>query len=735
MFVTCLNDEMVNKKQGLSLVAVFLLSFAVLGTINLQIDSFASGYSPYVAHYSNIYIWENGTITPSTAPIQQVDDKYILTGDVHNGISLQKSNVTFDGNGHKIYGYRGTGLLLQNVTNVSIQNLGVLYFSYGIYLDNSHGCTLKYNNLTNCGIKIIQSNDSQVIKNISNRVISIEFSSNGIVTDNRASGISVTWSKNITIGSNVLSDATLANSTVITGVLTEGISIDNSADCNIFGNTIERKSVGINIWYSTNLTFTGNTLNDNQFGFKLLGNTLQTHLQDIDTSNTINGKPVYFLVNKTDYQVPNSAGWIAAVNCKGITVQGWTSTPNWDGILFAYTTDSKIVDSELDVNFNALRFSNASNIVVTRNILSNNQYAALYFEKSSNCKVIQNNVINNMCFFYLWNNSTNNTLTHNNFVGNWTGSIDKDLDNKWDNGKEGNYWSCFTGVDLNQDGISDSSFLIDTHSEEKDLYPLTEPYGDAKVILDYMQTNTSTHLAMPEEYINYTITNLDGVFWARIDGLYPMHFTTEDNQPLLLFYPVPPNTTNIQVKLDGREIGFSDYSEIDPKATHYTDIGSWAMIYCTLTPTKPNFLVQIHYEHPLEVINGSYTFLYDLNISPYLSNRSINSVAHFTVRIEEELPNLNVYTTGFTGEWTPVKYTATTVENAKIMTFNVISEYDKPLLGDVTFVFSDSIIPELTIRVVMFTLIAVTTIIYVYSKKRNSEAPTNRRLNLFSKHN
>ncbi len=701
-------------KQVLALVVILLVLFSAAAGIHPV--NYTSAYTPYIPHYSTIYIWDNGTVNPRTASIQYSGNRYILTGDVYGGIAVQKSGVVIDGNGHKIYGYRGTGLLLQNVTDVTVQNLSIMYFSYGIYLDNVNSSTLKGNVLVNCGIELFQSNNNKIIENNSSRLISAKFSNNTKITGNVASGVSVTWSRDVTVGDNVFADAKLGNATSTSGVYTEGISIDNSDNCNVYNNTVERKGLGINIWYSTNLTFTNNSLRDNQFGFKLLGGSLHNYLQNIDTSNTVNGKPVYFLVNKTNYQVPSDAGWIAVVNSKNITVQGWTSTPNWDGVLFAYTLDSKITNSNIKDNFNALKLSNASNCIIAQNILSNSQYAALYFEDAAKNTIIQNDIIDNLCFFYIWGNSSGNTIFRNNFVGNWTGSINRNLNTKWDNYNEGNYWSCFTGVDRDKNGISEIPFLIDVESGEKDLHPRLTPYSNSVSIPAPAQT-ADTLLAMPEETINYTITNRDGVIWAIIDGTYPMHMISTDNQPLSLFYPIPPNTINIQVKLDGRELSFSNYSEIDPKAMHYTDIGNWQMIHCDATPTSEDFLLEIHYEHPVEIINGSHTFLYDLNILPYLSPSSINSIAHFNVRLEENLPELHVYATGFTGKWTPLKYSSINDGTTTIATFDVVSEYGKPLIGDIAFILSDSMIPEFSTWAIILALAAIAGVAIISNRK------------------
>jgi nitrous oxidase accessory protein len=100
------------------------------------------------------------------------------------------------------------------------------------------------------------------------------------------------------------------------------------------------------------------------------------------------------------------------------------------------------------------------------------------------------NTIENNYYGYYWeyapqyeqlifhNNFINNTIqTSINFfyLPNWT----------FDNGREGNYWSDYNGIDSNGDGIGDSPYI--NFDGCRDLYPLTRPYvspdinGDSKV--------------------------------------------------------------------------------------------------------------------------------------------------------------------------------------------------------------------------------------------------------------
>ena len=211
-------------------------------------------------------------------------------------------------------------------------------------------------------------------------------------------------------------------------------------------------------------------------------------------------------------------------------------------------------------------------------------------------------------------------------------------------------------------------------------------------------------LKMPVEYINYTISRVNGSLWAKVDGTYPLYkFEIEcqdppngnslpeftfDGDALPMFYPTPPGTTNISLKMDETEQAWSNYTQIDPDATHYTALGDWTMISCIIYPLE-QFTLQIHYEHPIVQVNGSYTFLYDLNISPYLSSWSNKSTAYFNIKFETNYTDLQVNTIATNGTLNPVDYTITKEDETEAVTLQVVSEYSKPLLGDLLISFTE----------------------------------------------
>jgi hypothetical protein len=212
-------------------------------------------------------------------------------------------------------------------------------------------------------------------------------------------------------------------------------------------------------------------------------------------------------------------------------------------------------------------------------------------------------------------------------------------------------------------------------------------------------------LEMPEEYINYTISWVNGSLWAKVDGTYPLRkfgiecqdqsvgmnqtgfIFTGDALPMV--YPTPPGTTNISVKVDETELDWSNYTQTFPDALHYTAIGDWPMISCTIHPVPDQFMLKIHYEHPVLLMNGSYTFLYDLNISPYLSPWSNKSTAHFNIRFETGYTDLQTNTIAVDGTLNPVEYTVTKEDAAETVSLQVVSEYSQPLPGDLLISFHE----------------------------------------------
>ncbi len=118
----------------------------------------------------------------------------------------------------------------------------------------------------------------------------------------------------------------------------------NSGGGHILGdNTVQDNDFfGCYIARSEENILTGNDFSDNNYDFYLFGETLPQYTQDIDTTNKVAGKSVYYWVGEEDKEVPEDAGFIGLVNCSDITVRDQTIRNTGYGALLAYTTDSEI---------------------------------------------------------------------------------------------------------------------------------------------------------------------------------------------------------------------------------------------------------------------------------------------------------------------------------------------------------------------------------------------------------
>ena len=103
---------------------------------------------------SQIYIRADGSVEPSTAPIQQVGNVYTFTSNSFNStIEVQRDNIVIDGAGFTLQGHGSNwykGIMLSNRTNVTIKNIVIRDFGVGI-------STLNSSNIIIAGNKIIYS--------------------------------------------------------------------------------------------------------------------------------------------------------------------------------------------------------------------------------------------------------------------------------------------------------------------------------------------------------------------------------------------------------------------------------------------------------------------------------------------------------------------------------------------------------------------------------------------------
>lgn len=228
-----------------------------------------------------------------------------------------------------------------------------------------------------------------------------------------------------------------------------GIHLHNVSKAQIYGNTIYNNTNGISLYRSNSNTMYSNTIKQNTMaaGIHLLwsdhnniiGNTVTQNYYGIflraSNSNTIARN------NVTKNGVPHS--------CAGIAIM----TGGSNNIVEGNTIQDNIAYIGLELN-------GVYNTRVTGNTIARNPWYGIAVSAGVGDLTTP---INN-----------NNSLYLNNFINNTVQYYIDMSTNQWDNGTRGNYWSDYKGVDLNLDGIGDTSYTLDTYNTDR--YPLmTDP--------------------------------------------------------------------------------------------------------------------------------------------------------------------------------------------------------------------------------------------------------------------
>jgi parallel beta-helix repeat protein len=229
--------------SGIMLILLVLSMFSILS------------YIQPVRASETIYIRADGSIDPPTAPISTVDNiTYTFTGDINDSIVIERDNIVVEGAGYIVEGTgSGNGITLSGRTNVTIKNMTIKAFNYGIYLNSSSNYnSISGNNITtNNGYGI--SDDGSSGNSISG---------NNITTNNGYGGgvfLCISSSYNIISGNNITNNY-------------YGIALDYSSSYNIIsGNDITANNVfGIYLGFSSSYnSISGNNITNNNYGIYL----------------------------------------------------------------------------------------------------------------------------------------------------------------------------------------------------------------------------------------------------------------------------------------------------------------------------------------------------------------------------------------------------------------------------------------------------------------------------------
>ncbi len=294
-----------------------------------------------------------------------------------------------------------------------------------------------------------------------------------------------TYYEHLVIGKPVFLIGEDKNTTIIDGSGIERVVFITSYNVAIFNFTITNGDIGLFIRYSGNTTLRDNNLYGNNYNFAIEGRSIVSDwIQDIDTSNLVDGKPVYYWVNQHNRQVPTDAGFVTIVGSSNITVRNLNLTKVGTGVFLLFTNHSLVENVRVHDNYYAgVSLHKSNHNIIRNNLITSNGYRGiiLWFALAYNNLIYNNTIVDNGWREGAWENggvvfheSSNNIVHHNNFLNNTIHADANGYANSWDNGVEGNYWDNYLGLDSDQDGIGDTPYIIDGNNQDN--YPLMSRY-------------------------------------------------------------------------------------------------------------------------------------------------------------------------------------------------------------------------------------------------------------------
>ena len=191
-----------------------------------------------------------------------------------------------------------------------------------------------------------------------------------------------------------------------------------SSNNKLSDNSLKDNEYGIYIGSFPNNVLRNNSMNNNKRNFGVQGE----YANDVDVSNTVDGKPIIYWINQQGRTVPSDAGYVVLVNCTKITVQDLDLANNGQGIILVSTTDSKITNNYIANTGSGIYICESSGNTVSGNNLANNSYS-INGQSSSNNIISSNNITNNESGFYFDGASTDNTIFRNNITANTMNGI------------------------------------------------------------------------------------------------------------------------------------------------------------------------------------------------------------------------------------------------------------------------------------------------------------------------
>ncbi len=349
--------------------------------------------------------------------LQENADDFCIDGQElgHFLHDIDTSNQLLNGAVRKIYylinqhdatinftGYPDLGFLaLVNSTNMEVQGFDFVDNNPGLLLAYTNNSLIHNNTARYCsrGMWLFHSSHNVISENTfapnnTDCIILEYFSTNNTISGNGMRDSTASAMKLYNSSRNIIADNNVTRNP------RGGIYLQYSDDTilnnnNVTNNSAEGGTGGVRIQYSSNTTMNNNTMNNNNVNFRVVAyyNTQLGHfVHDIDPTNLVDGKHIYYLINYTGATVnPTTypdAGFVALVNSNSSAIQDL----QLQGMLLGYTNNTLVQNNTLANGGDTITMVKSSDNYVTENNATNSSDGISLYDYSKNNTILQNNV-------------------------------------------------------------------------------------------------------------------------------------------------------------------------------------------------------------------------------------------------------------------------------------------------------------------------------------------------------
>ena len=312
-----------------------------------------------------------------------------------------------------------------------------------------------------------------------------------------------TYYERVRIGKSLILVGENKSTTIIDGEGTASPVVGVFAhNVTVTGFTVQNSSLGgpftdsgIYVYNVENTTIADNVISANHIGI---------HLRD-SKHDTICGNTIS----------ENNKGITCCNVREGSFIENTISRNVWFGIDLSCSESTSILRNLLMSCSPNIALTFSMSITIAGNTVSDSPEIGVNLWYSNSCSIQENTISNNPIGTHFVH-SPENKIHHNNFHNNSRQVYLEfcEPSNLWDDGypSGGNYWSDYTDVDSDNDGIGDALYVIDENN--KDNYPLMGMFSDFNTTSEHhVQTicnSTISDFQFNGTAFSFSVTGEDG---------------------------------------------------------------------------------------------------------------------------------------------------------------------------------------------------------------------------------